>query len=86
MIKKVFLAITGCLLLLPFSTDAASLACGEAGRRQVAAAYLSSEGKQLEACFDLDREEATGSSTRRGMPSSRWLTYFIPEETGAIFL
>ncbi len=59
MIKKVFLAITGCLLLLPFSADAASLACGEAGRRQVAAAYLSSEGKQLEACFDLDREEAT---------------------------
>jgi membrane-bound inhibitor of C-type lysozyme len=45
-----------CLLLISsLSAGAATLPCGGGGSRQVATVYAAADGKQLEACFDLDR-------------------------------
>lgn len=49
------LMTTVLLLLCSLTANAASLPCGDAGKHQVAAAYVAVDGKQLEACFDLDR-------------------------------
>jgi quercetin dioxygenase-like cupin family protein/membrane-bound inhibitor of C-type lysozyme len=58
-IQKVVFASTLLTLFLPLGIHAESLFCGDVGRRQTAAAYVSSAGKQLEACFDQDRQQAT---------------------------
>jgi membrane-bound inhibitor of C-type lysozyme len=48
--------LVACLLLISsLSAGATTLPCGGKGTRQVAAAYTATDGKQLEACFDLDR-------------------------------
>jgi len=48
--------LVACLLLISaLSAGATTLPCGGKGIRQVAAAYTAADGKQLEACFDLER-------------------------------
>lgn len=52
------LSIVAVLLLISsLSAGAASLPCGGSGTRQVAAGYTAADGKQLEACFDLERKK-----------------------------
>jgi quercetin dioxygenase-like cupin family protein len=51
------LLITGMLLLFAMNANATSLPCGGSGTRQVAAGYTAVDGKQLEACFDLERKK-----------------------------
>lgn len=49
------LVAAGLLLVFSLSAGAASLPCGGIGTRQVPAGYTAADGKQLDACFDLDR-------------------------------